>query len=84
MIPIQDLLSRIRWDKTFSDASFVLGYYDRVEDRIIRVNLRDVQLDPESHALLDIIDQEGELHTVPLHRVKEVYRNGELIWHRSH
>ncbi|WP_018954006.1 DUF504 domain-containing protein [Thioalkalivibrio sulfidiphilus] len=84
MIPIQELLARIRWDKAFGDASFVLGYYDRVEERIIRVNLRDVQVDPESHALLDIIDAEGGLHTVPLHRVKEVYRNGELIWHRSH
>ncbi len=25
----------------------------------------------------------GEMVTIPFHRVKEVYRDGSLIWHRS-
>jgi uncharacterized protein (UPF0248 family) len=25
----------------------------------------------------------GEKHTIPLHRIREVYRNGQLIWHRD-
>jgi len=25
-----------------------------------------------------------EEHSVPLHRIKEVFGNGELIWHREH
>lgn len=84
MIPLHDLLARIRWDSAFGDASFVLGYYDRVEDRIIRVNLREVRVDPDNRAMLDIRDEEGVEHSVPLHRVKEVFRNGQLIWHREH
>jgi uncharacterized protein (UPF0248 family) len=24
------------------------------------------------------------LHSIPLHRIKQVFRNGELIWHREH
>lgn len=84
MIPLQDLLARIRWDSAFGDAFFVLGYYDRVENRIIRVNLREVRVDPDNRSMLDIMDEEGMAHSVPLHRVKEVFRNGELIWHREH
>jgi uncharacterized protein (UPF0248 family) len=84
MIPLQDLLARIRWDSAFGDASFVLGYYDRVKGRIIRVNLREVRVDPDNRSMLDITDDDGVEHSVPLHRVKEVLRNGELIWHREH
>jgi hypothetical protein len=37
MIPIHELLSRIRWDPEFARGSFQLGYYDRAEDRVILV-----------------------------------------------
>jgi protein NirF len=33
---------------------------------------------------IQVIDTEGELHTVPFHRVKDVFRDGKLIWHREH
>ena len=84
MIPIHQLLSRIRWDKAFGQADFLIGYYDRVEDRIIRVPLREISRDPDDHFCFDLMDHDGEWHTIPLHRIKEVYRNGELIWHREH
>ena len=31
-----------------------------------------------------VTDADGTTHDVPFHRVKDVYRNGELIWHRDH
>jgi len=31
----------------------------------------------------ELVDQEGQTHTIPLHRVKAVFKNGELIWHRD-
>jgi uncharacterized protein (UPF0248 family) len=37
MIPIQDLLHRIRWDPEFGSGEFVIGYYDRVEHKLISV-----------------------------------------------
>ena len=43
MIPIRELLSRIRRDK--------------------------------------VIGQEAVLQSIPLHRIREVYKDGELIWH---
>jgi uncharacterized protein (UPF0248 family) len=43
MIPIHELLSRIRWDPEFAKGDFQLGYYDRTEDRIISVPLKGIR-----------------------------------------
>ena len=84
MMPIQELLNRIRWDREFSRGEFVIGYYDRLEDCIIRVPLRDIHFEPGDHFSFDLTDREGILHSIPLHRIKEVHKDGELIWHREH
>ncbi len=84
MIPIQALLNRIRWDHDFAQGEFVIGYYDRVEDRIIKVPLRELYFDAEDHFSFQVYDDEDELHTVPFHRVKEVYKDGQMIWQRQH
>ena len=83
MTPIQELLSRIRWDPDFAAATFAIGYYDRVAERVITVPLRDVAFPEGSRFALEITDSEGEAHTVPLHRIRVVYRNGEPIWQRA-
>ena len=84
MIPIHELLSRIRWDAAFAQGSFVLGYYDRVDARLIRMPISRVHLTPGEHFAFLVTDADGTMHEVPFHRVKEVYKNGELIWHREH
>ncbi len=84
MIPIHELLNRIRWDAAFAQDSFVLGYYDRVDEKLIRVPISRVHLTPGEHFSFQVTDPDGYTHEVPFHRVKDVYRNGELIWHREH
>jgi len=82
MIPIHELLARIRWDPEFGRGEFELSYLDKVEKRLLRVPLRDVEILP-GHGFLRLSNAEGEVHEVPLHRVREVYRDGVLIWCRS-
>jgi uncharacterized protein (UPF0248 family) len=82
MTPIQDLLSQIRWDESFGQGNFVIGYYDRKSGEIIQIPLQQMQLTPNDHFFFRFIDQEGRAREIPLHRIREVYRNGELIWHR--
>jgi uncharacterized protein (UPF0248 family) len=84
MIPIHELLNRIRWDTAFAQGRFVLGYYDRVDDKVIRVPFDRVQLTPGDHFAFQVTDADGYAHEVPFHRVKDVYKDGELIWHRQH
>lgn len=83
MIPIHELLNRIKWDDEFGQAEFIIGYHDRFEDDIIMVPLKELSFDREDHFDFELIDDMGETHTIPLHRIREVYRNGRLIWRRK-
>ena len=83
MIPIQDLLHRIQWDAEFARGDFVLGYYDRVGDCTVRVPFQRVHFEKGEHFMFEAVEEDGSVHSVPLHRVREVWRNGELIWHRE-
>jgi len=84
MIPIHELLSRIRWDKAFAEANFVIGYFDRVRGETLRVPFSELSFPAAEHFRFVLVDEEGAVHNIPYHRVVEVYRNGELIWHREH
>jgi uncharacterized protein (UPF0248 family) len=79
LIYIKKLLDRIRWDFSFSQAYFELEYEDRVNG-LVRVALDQiVSIDSQSFIMKD--QYFGKI-TIPLHRIKGVYRNGELIWGR--
>jgi uncharacterized protein (UPF0248 family) len=82
MIPIHELLARIRWDAEFAEGRFTLGYWDRVIGNVLRVDLHDVTWDAENPAFFDLVDEDAVTHSIPFHRVREVWRNGELIWQR--
>lgn len=82
MVPIQDLLHRIRWDPEFGRGEFRIGYYDRVEHEIIRVPFTQITFPIDAPGVFELIDPEGKAHTIPLHLVRSVYKNGELIWQR--
>lgn len=83
MVPIQDILHRIQWDAQFGNASFMIGYYDRLDRRIVRVPFRRVHLARGQRFSFDVEEEDGTSHMVPFHRVREVWRNGDLIWQRG-
>jgi uncharacterized protein (UPF0248 family) len=82
MTPIQDLLHRIQWDPQFGQGRFVVGYYDRVQGRIFRVPLQQLYFGGGNHFSFEIATGDGAVRMVPLHRVREVWRDGRLIWQR--
>lgn len=83
MVPINELLSRIIWDKNFSlGHDFKIGYYDRIENRLIIVDFNHIIYDSEDKFAFSMIDRKGDVKTIPLHRVKKVWRDDELIWDR--
>ena len=83
MTPIQDLLHRIQWDADFGRADFIIGYLDHLAHAIVRVPWRRVQFARGEHFALDVQEEDGSTHMVPLHRVREVWRDGALIWQRA-
>lgn len=84
MKTVQDILNRIRWDEQFSKNRFTIAYYDRLEDHLITVDYDQLYFSAEDHFCFYLIDAEGNTHSIPYHRVKAIYQNDELIWHRSH
>lgn len=82
MQPVQELLHRIRWDQTYAEADFEIGYYDRIEERIVHVPFAALRFPEDDHFAFELLDRDGEVHRVPFHRVREIYRDGRRIWKR--
>jgi uncharacterized protein (UPF0248 family) len=82
MQPIHELLSRIRWDPEFGVDHFELGYHDRVENRIMRVPIHDVVIPEENSHVFELIGDDGQSIRIPFHRVREVFKDGVVIWQR--
>lgn len=84
MIPLHELLSRIHWDPEFGRGEFKIGYLDHVRNELLYVPLGEMYQEPDSHFCFDVTDEAGVVHSVPYHRVKEVWEDGALIWRREH
>jgi uncharacterized protein (UPF0248 family) len=82
MIPIHELLARIRWDADFAKSKFVIGYLDHVAGKVLRADLREIAWDADNPSFFDLVDEEGVSRSIPFHRVREVWRDGVLIWQR--
>jgi uncharacterized protein (UPF0248 family) len=83
MIPIHELLARIRWDPVFGSAPFDLGCLDRTRKTLVRLPLERIRTSPEDHFGFEALEEDGSVHSVPFHRVRAVWRDGELIWSRK-
>lgn len=84
MMPIQELINRIRWDKEFAHGRFEISYYDRIKNDIISIPLNAVQFtEGDRYFAFQFFDDDGEAHAIPFHRVREVRKDGKSIWRRT-
>jgi uncharacterized protein (UPF0248 family) len=81
--PLHELLARIRWDPEFGRARFELGYYDRQRKALVRLPLERISTSPQDRFAFQAVEDDGSVHSVPYHRVRRVWREGELIWSRA-
>ena len=84
MQPIHELLNRVHWDPEFGQGMFELAFLDRVEHRLVRLPFEKIVFVKGDHYFFYFLDEDGIEHSVPFHRIKSVYKNGKLIWHREH
>jgi uncharacterized protein (UPF0248 family) len=83
MLPIQKLLSRLRWDPRYRRGRFELGYYDRIKRGIVIVPVDIIYFPAGAPGTFEIQDEEAIVHRIPFHRVRRVYRDGRCIWERN-
>jgi len=84
MQPIHELLNRIHWDPVFGQGRFELAFLDHKEQELVRLPFEALSFVPGDHYFFHYLDEDGHAHSIPFHRIKAVYKNGELIWWRSH
>lgn len=79
MIPIQDLLNKIKWDKRENPSEYLIFYYDRILKKLIKIPYMKIKRLEGSFMVLD----NEEESNIPLHRVKKVMKNNEVVWERK-
>jgi uncharacterized protein (UPF0248 family) len=84
MQTINELLNRIHWDPEFGKGEFELAFLDRVEQQMVRLPFIRISFVEGEHFFFYYFDDENVEHSVPFHRIKAVYKNGECIWSREH
>ena len=48
----------------------------------MRVPLDDVRTESHIGFVFDVVDDEGVSRSIPYHRVRQVFRDGKLVWSR--
>ena len=82
MQPIHELLKQIHRDSEFGRGNFEIAYYGRMEKEIIRASFNEITQLPGDKFSFHVFDEDGIAYCVPMQRVRELYRDGELIWKR--
>jgi uncharacterized protein (UPF0248 family) len=82
VIPIHELLARIRWDPEFGRGNWEIAYRDHARPELVRVPLAGTRMAPGGHFMLEVVDEEGAVQGIPCHRIREVWRDGKLYWSR--
>ena len=79
MIPIKDLLNKIKWDKKEHPEEYSMYYLDRISENLIKVDFNQIK---RVEGNFMILEREGEEVSVPLHRIREVKKKGAVVWKR--
>jgi uncharacterized protein (UPF0248 family) len=77
MIPIKDLINKIKWDKRESPKDYSLIYIDLGKKK--ELAYKDIK---KLEGNFMIIERNGEETEIPLHRIREVKKKGKVVWKR--
>lgn len=73
------LLERIRRGRESGRGEFTIGDPDRVARAIVRVPLARVGSATAGRTRFIAVAPDGPAHDAPLHRIREIRRDGELL-----
>jgi uncharacterized protein (UPF0248 family) len=76
---IIDLLNKIKWDKNLNKDCFSIIYFDRVNNNEIEINYNKIK---KIEGNFMVIEKDLEESNIPLHRIKKIMKDKEVIWQR--
>lgn len=74
MMNVKDFLNKIKWSGKFKPEELTVYYLDRIKNKLIEIDYKDLKIEGDFIILEDT--------QIPLHRIKEIRRKGEIIWKR--
>lgn len=78
MITILDLLNKIKWDKRENPSDYILTYIDLGKKKELKYT--DIK---RIEGTFMIVERDREETEIPVHRIREVVKNGKVIWKRG-
>jgi uncharacterized protein (UPF0248 family) len=75
-----EMLNKIKWDSREDSSLYKVGYIDFNKLKIIEYD--DIYIEP-GNKFNFIYTGDGELHQIPFHRIKEIFKGDRLVWHRN-
>jgi len=79
MLPIHQLLNKIKWDKRENPEEYSVFYYDRILKKLIEIPYTKIK---RLEGSFMVLDNEEETN-IPLHRVRKVIKNDKIVWERK-
>ncbi len=73
LTPASEVLKRIKWDFSLDPDDFTLGYYDRVEDKVLSVNFAAKNLSVKGKEELFVF-------AIPEHRIMSLHYKERVVW----
>jgi len=55
----------------------------RIRKTLVRLPLERIRLSAQDRFGFEAMEEDGSAHSVPYHRVRAVWRDGELVWSRE-
>lgn len=83
MQQIHDLLNRIYLEPEFGRGHFEIGCFNRQGKTFSRFTFNEVTQLPGNKFLFHVFDEDGIGHCIGMDLVRDVYKDGELIWKRK-
>lgn len=79
MMYILDLLNKIKWDQNLNPEEYVIVYFDRMDKSKKEIKFNKIK---DFNNLTLVLEIEGKEIEIPLHRIREVKKEGKIIWKR--
>ncbi|MBW2963250.1 DUF504 domain-containing protein [Candidatus Woesearchaeota archaeon] len=79
MIPVKDLINKIKFDAREKKEDYVLFYLDRIEGKLKPIKFKEIKRTEGNFLVLERNSEEVE---IPMHRIKKVEKKGKVVWER--
>ncbi|HEC88114.1 MAG: DUF504 domain-containing protein [Methanomicrobia archaeon] len=73
---LTDIINKIRWDKRENEEDYSFGYLD---NGIQNFDFKSIDFEQSTKFAL-AVKTEHEIKFIPFHKIKRVYRKGEIVW----